>query len=229
MINTYNESDLHNTLKRMYIATYGGKSEVLTDKYICDVVADNGDIIEIQTGNLGKLFSKIKTLLENHKVILVYPLAVERIIDLCDENGNCISRRRSPKRPDIYSLFDELTGLYPILLHPCFKLEVLTVSITEHRIRTSEPVQLPNKSRRFRKNWYKTGKSLNELRGRQTFSKKEDYFSLLPESLPEVFCVKDLETAAPGKYGRIMLWVFRKMNLVQFEEKRGRTNYYRKV
>ncbi len=229
MINTYNESDLHNTLKRMYTATYGGKTEVDTGIYICDVVTDKDEIIEIQTGNLGKLYQKIKSLLETHKVTLVYPLAVERIIDLKDESGNQISRRKSPKRPDMYSLFNELTGIYPLLLEPDFKLEVLSVSITEHRVRTPEPVQLANKSRRFRKNWYKTGKSLNEIRGRKTFSTKEDYLSLLPPSLGESFCANDLAAAGAGKNARIMLWVLRKMNLVVFDEKRGRNNYYKAV
>lgn len=229
MINTYNESDLHNTLKQMYIKTYGGKTEVLTDNYICDAVTDDGDVFEIQTANLSKLYPKIKALLISHKVTLVYPLAVERYIELADKEGNRISKRRSPKRPDMYSIFDELTGLYPILLNPGFRLEVLSVSITEYRIRTEEPVQLMNKSRRFRKNWYKTGKSLNELKGRKTFTNKEDYLSMLPDTLPDVFCVKDVAAAGAGKNAQIMLWVLRKMNLVAITEKRGNAYYYSKI
>ncbi|MBQ0166627.1 MAG: hypothetical protein KBT02_05950 [Treponema sp.] len=229
MINTYNESDLHNTLKHMYTMTYGGHTEVSTGKYVCDVVTDTGDVIEIQTANLGKLYPKIRDLLESHKVTLVYPLVVEKTIELTDEGGGRISRRKSPKRPNIYSMFDELTGLYPILLHPGFTLEVLSVSVVEHRMRTAEPVQLVNKSRRFRKNWIKTGKSLGEIKGRRTFTGKEDYLALLPASLPESFCANDLIETEVGKKARIMLWVFRKMNLVTLEEKRGRCNYYRKT
>lgn len=213
----------------MYAKTYGGHTEAGAGKYVCDVITDRGDVIEIQTGNLGKLYPKIKALLETRKVTLVYPLVVEKTIELTDEEGNRISRRKSPKRPDIYSLFEELTGLYPILLEPGFTLEVLSVSITEHRIRTTEPVQLANKSRRFRKNWYKTGKSLNELKGRRSFSKKEDYLALLPESLSESFCVKDVAAAGAGKNARIMLWVLRKMNLITLSEKKGRTHFYTKA
>lgn len=228
MINTYNESDLHNSLKRMYTATYGGKTEVDTGIFICDVVTEKDEIIEIQTGNLGKLYSKVKTLLETHKVRLVYPLVVEKVIELKDEEGKQISRRRSPKRTDIYYLFNELTGIYPLLLNKDFTLEVLSVSITEHRVRTSEPIQLANRSRRFRKNWYKSGKSLNEIMSRKIFSKKEDYLSLLPSSLNESFCAKDLAAAGVGKNAHIMLWVLRKMNLVTLVDKQGRTNYYKK-
>lgn len=213
----------------MYVTTYGGKTEVDAGKYICDVITDKGDVIEVQTGNLGKLYPKIKTLLETRKVTLVYPLPVEKIIELKDETGIIISKRRSPKRIDIYSLFDELTGLYPILLEPGFTLEVLSVSITEHRIRTPEPVQLANKSRRFRKNWYKTGKSLNELKGRRSFSKKEDYLELLSETLPDSFSASDLAASGAGTYARTMLWVLRKMGLVVPDEKRGRTHYYKKA
>lgn len=228
MINTYNESDLHNTLKQMYIKTYGGETEVRKGKYICDVVSENGDIFEIQTGNLGKLYPKLTSLLEENKVTLVYPLVTEKIIETLDESGKCISRRKSPKRPDMYSLFSELTGIYPILLRSGFRLEVLSVSVTEHRIRTAEPVQLNNKSRRFRKNWYKTGKSLNELKGRKSFESGTDYLSLLPSSLEDTFCAKDLAQAGAGKTAHEMLWVLRKMNLVTLTEKRGRSNYYRK-
>lgn len=228
MINTYNESDLHNTIKSMYIKTYGGNTEVETDQYICDVVTGCGDIYEIQTANLSKLFPKIQTLLKSHKVTLVYPLAEERYIELSDENGGRISKRRSPKRLNIYSIFDELTGLYPLLLNPGFTLEVLSVSIIEHRIRTAEPVQLANKSRRFRKNWIKTGKELNELKGRRTFSKKEDYLSLLPDILPASFTVKELAEAGAGKYAAIMLWVLRKMNLVSVTGKKGNAYLYEK-
>lgn len=226
MINTYNESDLHNTIKQMYIKTYGGNAEVLTEKYICDVVTDRGDVYEIQTANLSKLYPKINTLLDSHKVTLVYPLTVERFIELSDGNGNRISKRRSPKRLNIYSMFDELTGLYPLLLKSGFTLEVLSVSVLEHRVRTGEPVQLVNKSRRFRKNWIKTGKELLELKGRCSFTTKEDYLSLLPETLPASFTVKELAAAGAGKYASIMLWVLRKMELVSVTGKKGNAYLY---
>jgi hypothetical protein len=54
-IETYNESHLHRTLKTLYAERSGGKTEQEIDGKVCDIVAASGEIIEIQTGSLGKL------------------------------------------------------------------------------------------------------------------------------------------------------------------------------
>ena len=49
MINTYNESSLHKTLKRLYSLENSYQTEVKKDGYIFDIISDKDEITEIQT------------------------------------------------------------------------------------------------------------------------------------------------------------------------------------
>ncbi|HZK20299.1 MAG TPA: hypothetical protein VFC68_06210, partial [Treponemataceae bacterium] len=164
MINTYNESSLHKTLKILIAEEHASKTEVKLDGYICDVVTfytsmkrgDFCDVFEIQTQNLGKLLSKITHLQKKHNVCLVHPISIETYIETYSENGEKLSCRKSPKKKDVYNLFDELTGIWS-LINTCknnknsnvlghFKLEIVETKIIKIKIKTKEPVQLTNKS-----------------------------------------------------------------------------------
>ena len=236
-INIYNESSLHNTLKAFYAVTKDGKMEIKLDGYIYDVVTADGEIYEIQTKNLSKLLPKIMTTLENkRKITVVHPIVVEKRVILYDDEGNIISKRKSPKKQTIYSIFDELTGIYPVLLDKNFTLEILEIKMAEERKRTSEPVQSKNSRRRFKKAWVKTNKRLEEIISTQQFKTKKDYLSLLPPNLPETFCAKALATAfntansyptEAAKKANLILWVLSRMELIEFTETKNRSRYYR--
>jgi len=130
MINTWNESLLHEELKDYYCGD-GGKKEVPVEGSICDAVLEDGSIVEIQTAHLGKLKVKLHKLLENRRVNLVYPVAKNIIIETFDEKGNLLTRRKSPKHGTIFQLFKELTALYTLLDHPRFSLTVVFADILE--------------------------------------------------------------------------------------------------
>ena len=123
-INTYNESSLHNTLKTLYSVTKNGRTEVNLNGYIYDIITDDEGIFEIQTKNLSKLLPKVMTTLEGGgKITVVYPIIAEKKVVLYDDDGNILSKRKSPKKQTIYSIFDELTGLtYLSSLNLHFKL-----------------------------------------------------------------------------------------------------------
>jgi len=236
MINTYNESSLHKSLKTLYANEYNGDTEVELFGHIYDIAACK-TVIEIQTGNLSKLLPKIlDTLDHGYKVIVVYPLISEKWIRTSDKTGKTLSCRKSPVKKSIYSLFDEITGLYPVLLNPNFTLEVPEVHIYEERLTQEEPVQTLNKRRRFKKNWIKSGKTLKEILQTKTFNKKEDYLSLIPEkTLPE-FCAKDITNelkqnkelpSSAAKKAHIMLWVLRHMELIEETTVKNRSHYYK--
>ena len=223
-INTYNESSLHNTLKIFYAEKYAGKTEVEADGHIYDILCEDGQVIEIQTKNLSKLAGKIKDAIDHgHKVRLVYPLVYRTRIILTSENGELISKRLSPKKGCIYDILRELTGLTDILLNKKFTLEVITINMIEHRVRTGEPVQTANKSRRFRKNWLKVNKRLEDILETKQFKTKKDYLSLLPANMPEEFCAKDLNLP---KYAHILLWVLSRIPVIKQTRPKGNTKYY---
>lgn len=237
MINTYNESSLHKTLKELYALKENAQTEVLKNNHIYDVLKSDGTIIEIQTKNLGKLYAKTKDSLNlGLKCTIVHPIATETIIITKDKDGNTLSKRKSPKKNSIYSIFRELTCIYPLLLENNFKLEILETIITEERIKTETPVQSKNNQRRFKKNWNKADKKLNEILNTRIFKTKNDYLELLPEGLPEEFTTKEIQTLlkqnknlpkSAANYTSLMVWVFNKMGLIEQTGTKNRFKTYR--
>src|SRR4051794_21308584 len=70
------ETTLHRQLKKHY----GGEAaccEVRLGSYRIDAVAD-GRLIEIQSAPLGAIRDKIRTLLEQHDVLVIKPLAARK-------------------------------------------------------------------------------------------------------------------------------------------------------
>lgn len=222
MINTYSESRLHKTLKNLYAMDCNGKTEQPVEGKICDILAHDGSIIEIQTGSLAKLHGKLGVLLPSHRVTVVYPLVVKKTIETVGKDGSLVSRRKSPKKQGVLDIFRELTSIYSYLLHEHFTLEVLEVSVVEHRIKVAKPMQLANKSRRFKRDWYKEDKSLAEIHATHRFSSAQDYLALLPPSLPESFTVKEAAAILRTGHAGMMLWVLRKMGLVEAVGKQGK-------
>ena len=233
---TLNESKLHNSLKILYQKLYEGQTEVEQDGHVYDIVTKNGNVIEIQTKNLAKLLPKIlDTIDKGHNVKLVHPIPLITRIELKDEEGNIISKRKSPKKGNIYDIFRELTGIYILMSNPHFSLEVLEIEMTEERVRTEEAVQSKNGRRRFRRNWNKTGKRLDTIINTRRFSKPEDYLALLPP-LPQTFCAKDLKKAISEQKelptratanANLILWVLAHAELIEYTGTKGKSKYYK--
>jgi hypothetical protein len=252
MINTYNESSLHKTLKTLIAEEQSCDTEIELNGYICDAVTpytsisrgDFCDIYEIQTHNLGKLLSKILTLQKNNNICVVYPLQSKTYIETYSKQGLKISKRKSPQEKNIYHLFDELTGIFPLLAENQnidentatrgkFKLEVIEVITTQKRIKTDEPVQLKNKSRRWKRAWYKEDTELTKIVSRRTFSNSNDFLALLPQDLSQNFTVKDvtekLHQRDAKRLAGKMLWTFRKAGLITVINKKGNAYVYKKT
>ncbi|MGP1458005.1 MAG: hypothetical protein ACTTKL_01665 [Treponema sp.] len=237
MINTLKESSLHKSLKLLYSLDGGARTEVEIGKKIYDIVEADGSVIEIQTQNLSKLLPKAEIILSAGKRFkIVHPIPVQKTIQLYDKDGSLISKRKSPKKESVYSLFKELTGIYPILLKNNFTLEVPLITMTEIRLRTDTAVQSENKRRRFKRNWLKTDKILESIIETKLFSEKEDYLNLLPETLPRTFSVKNLRDtlksnrelpSSASSYANIMLWVLKRMELIEETNIKGRSKTYR--
>ena len=234
---TYNESSLHHTLKILYSELYDGQTEVPLDGHIYDIVTNKGNIIEIQTKNLSKLYDKIEDTIKHHRNIkIVHPVPIIKTIETYDKNHKIISKRKSPVKGSIYDIFKELTKIYPYLLNKHFSLEIIEIDLIEERLKTDKPVQTKNKSRRFKKDWIKTDKKLEKIITTKIFNKKEDYLTLLPNTLPDEFSNKELkqalkeEKSVPARiYNNcnIITWVLLRMNLIEEIGKKSRSYYYK--
>lgn len=235
MINIENESSLHNTLKAYYSSVYNGQTEVKADGHIYDILCEDSTVIEIQTQNLSSLYKKIEDILNrNKKVILIYPQVIGKKINYYNEEGKLTFSRKSSKKGHILDVFSQLTKIYPFLLNKNFILDIVEVNIIEERLKTKEKVQSKNKKRRFRKDWNKTNKRLDEIIKTTRFDNKDDYLSVLPE-LPEEFSSKELKECLKKEkvpaciYNNcnIILWVLVRMELIEQVQVKNRFRYYR--
>lgn len=247
-INTRNESSLHKALKVIYSLNEGCRTEVPLDGKVYDIIDGEGNIIEIQTGSVSSLRSKIETALLNGRAVkVVHPIAAIKIIELYDENHALIHSRQSPLHLSIYNMWQEITGLIPVLLQSGFSLDVIEAKITETRLSYGGQVQSFNRRRRWRKSWNKADKRLNEVLFTHTFKEASDYAALIPKECPHIFCAKDVRDAlianknlppSASKQSHCMLWVLCRMGLLkQVSNKRaarrdhtnGNTKYYTMV
>ena len=241
MINTYNESALHETLKEIYATESGGKTEapIPGTQFVADILNGDGSAIEIQTGSVGALRKKIEFFCENgRKIKVVRPILIEKAIENYDENGNLISRKRSPKRETVYSVLRGLSGVHHLLGK--FELEIPFVKATEKRLQTEEKTQLLNRSRRHLKNWLPLGKVLDSIEGEARFLEKTDFLNLIPEKIlnsTEDFTLRELSDEIENqkypypvsktnrkeaaKWTKLLLWILEKAELAERAGKKG--------
>ena len=101
------ESSLHSAIKKWYFLE-GDKLEARVDNFIVDLV--RGDLlIEIQTANFSAIKPKLLSLLNDHKVRLVYPIPKEKWkVHKSTVTGETYGRRRSPMKGRLSDLFSEL-------------------------------------------------------------------------------------------------------------------------
>lgn len=237
MINTYKESSLHRTLKELYALNENAKTEVSCDGHIYDILTNEGNVIEIQTLNLGKLLPKIQDALKKgRKCKIVHPIILSKAIETYDKSGKLLKKSKSPKKENEYTLLKDVTGIYPILLEKNFCLEVPFITMTEKRQKTDKPEQSENKRRRFKKDWQKIDKTLKEIVETKTFKNKEDYINLLPNNLAETFSVKDIynllkkDKTKPknaSSYANLIAWLFLRMNIFEQIGKNGKAKIYK--
>ena len=126
------ETSLHRDLKTLY-AGQDAQFEVSLGDYRIDVVS-GGRLVEIQHGSLAAIRDKVKTLLNDHPVVVVKPIVVQKLlVKRACKDGPVTGRRISPKRGTLLDLFDELVHFTRVFPHKRLTLEVPLVDIEEWR------------------------------------------------------------------------------------------------
>lgn len=202
-----NESSLHLALKRWY-AIPGDRFEVKVGGNIIDIV--RGDLlIEIQTKNFSAIRKKLIRLLENNKIVVVFPIAVEKWITTTDEYGEIVRRRRSPQKKSILDIFSELVSVPELINNKNFALEVLLT--VEEELRCIDG----------RGSWRRKGISIIDrnligVSERIRFEAKTDFLTFLPGDLPEEFTNKDLARILKEPVGKVQraTYCLKKMGLI---------------
>jgi len=219
-LSTYRESSLHAALKAAY-ARPGDRLEAAVDGYVIDIVRD-GLLIEIQTGNFTAVKTKLRRLLPNHNILLVYPIAQAKwIVRVAADGVTCISRRKSPKRGRPLDLFRELVRLPTLLAHPHLKLEI---ALTHEE----EIWQDDGRGSWRRRGWSIADRRLLTIVERLPLATPADLRRLLPANLPATFTTADLAQAAscPRSLAQKTAYCLRQLGLLIPAGKEGRAIAY---
>lgn len=221
-INLFSEYSLHEQLKER-IAAPGDRIEVSVEGKVVDVVRADGELVEVQTGYLGKLLPKVLGLTaKGYRVRVVYPVAAERELRRLDPRTNeLVSTRRSPKRGDEYSLFDELVHAPALVAAANVMVEVLVVKCVETRERDGSG------------SWRRKGDrtldvELVEICSSRSFCTREEWLAVIPADLEEPWDSRDLGEAlgiGPTR-ARKILYCFFRAGLIAEVGKDGRLKRY---
>jgi hypothetical protein len=219
-IGTLNEKPLHAALKEWY-ARPGDRFEVPVGDFVIDIV--RGDLlIEIQTGSFAAIRRKLKALVAEHPVRLVYPVAREKwIVRLAEDGKGVLGRRRSPKRGSLEQVFGELVSFPRLLAEPNLSIEVLLIQMEE--------VRRHDEKRAWRRHgWVVHERRLLDVVERRLFESPQDLAALLPPGLAEPWTTADLAEARnlPRRLAQQMAYCLRKMGMIESVERRGRAHLY---
>ena len=198
LIGTLGEKSLHAALKEWYFKP-GDRLEEKVDNFQIDIVRRNL-LIEIQTANFSSIKNKLNTLAEKHRLRLVFPVAQQKwIVRLAADSKTQLGRRKSPKKGNLFSIFEELVSIPALIKNRNFSLEVLL--IWEEEIRRDDGLG----------SWRRKGFSIIDHRflklvSRNVFKKPSDFLNLIPKNLSDPFTTKDLSGVISQP-----LWLAQKM------------------
>lgn len=220
-IGRLNEGPLHRALKDRY-ASPGAQQEVPLDGFVADLVEADARVVEIQTGGFSRIRRKLNKLLDNHRVLLVHPIAAVRYIHWSIAPGDDQPRkpRRSPRRGMLADVLRELVSMPTVVDHTGFELDVLLVAIDEFR----EPVV-----RRGRDSFRVVERRLIEVLGALRVRSSWDLFQLLQGPLPEEFSTADIARAlgASRRVAQQFAYCVRTAGCIEQVNKRGNAVIYR--
>jgi hypothetical protein len=221
IIGSLKESSLHASLKRSYAGSGGTERNVAG--FVCDALAEDGAVVEIQTGSFAPLIRKVAAYSSFAKVRIVHPIALERRIETRDETGEVLRSRRSPRRGSAWDLFTALVYAPRLPLEPGLTIELAFTEETEVRVADGKG------------SWRRKGVSvwdrvLIAVKHTEVLSGPADFGRFLPPGLPEDFSAADLAAAAGIKpaLARRVLYVLVRLGLIAVAGKKSRSRLYRR-
>jgi hypothetical protein len=220
LIGTLGEKSLHAALKQWYKQT-GDLLEEMVDGFHIDIVRGKL-LIEIQTTNFSSIKSKLATLTKKHCVRLVYPIAQEKwIVRLAADRVTQLGRRKSPKKGNLFHLFQELVSIPELIKSRNFSLEVLLVR--EEEIRCDDGLGSWR-----RKGWSISDRRFLEVVRRHIFKKPADFLKFIPLKSTDPFTTQDLAEATnqPRWLAQKMAYCLRNMEAIEVVGKTGNSILY---
>jgi hypothetical protein len=213
-INIENENSLHSSLKKWF-SEPNDRLEAKVGKYIVDIL--RGDqIIEVQTRNFASIRSKLWSLVKNHPVTLIHPIASEKWLVYLADGGIVSERRKSSKRGKPENIFQEIMYIPNIINHHNFSL--LLVMTKEEEIRKRD-----GKGAWRRKRISIKDRMLLDVEDTMEFHQCIDFLQFLPSELENPFTNKELASVSGMRMRDVykMTWSLRKMGALRVTGKKG--------
>lgn len=191
-IGTLSEKTLHAILKNYYEPDED-KQEIPIGRFVADIYTGQ-EIIEIQTGQFNRLREKLKVFLKECPVTIIYPIAREKWLHWIDQDTGEVSEgRKSPKKGNEYSVFQELYRIKEFLKDPNLRIKIILLDMDEYKILNGWGKQKKNNASKY-------DRIPNRFVEEICIERTEDYMLFLPPQLPEPFTSQ--EYAKITKCGR---------------------------
>lgn len=249
-IGTYKEKRLHALLKDFYTpedarqevrleedminSAYADLTDAATrrarDRYVADILTNEGEIIEIQTGGFFPLTQKLHFYLcaTNLRVTVVHPIcAIKHMRWMDPETGELSPLRRSPKRGRARDVAKELYWLLPYLAEPRFRLILPLIEVEEIRLQNGWGRDRKRGSERY-------DRFAMALCDEVVFSSPADYATLFlpsPEALPAPFTAAEYAkaTGIRGKATYTALRMLTELRYLVPAAPRGRAGTWERI
>ena len=219
-IGTLNEKTLHAVIKH-YIEPDAKKREVKVGSSVVDIFNENG-ITEIQTRCYEKLIKKLPRLLETAKTTIVFPLPHKKTVSWIDkESGELSSKRKSPKTGRFYDSLYEISKIKKFISDGRLSIRIMLIDMDEYR-------NLDGWGNGGKRGSSRAERIPTELFAEHTLSCADDYKIFVPETLSELFTLKEYmkEARLRQHYGAAGIYILREFGLVSLVGKKGRENLY---
>ncbi len=249
-IGTYKEKRLHALLKDFYCpdrtrqevrltddmlcGKYADLTDVATrraaDRYVADILTEQGEVIEIQTGGLYPLVKKIHFYLctTDYCITVVHPVAAVKWLRWMDPaTGELTERRRSPKRGTFKDVARELYWLLPYLAESRFRLCIPLVEMEEIRL-------LDGWGNSGKRGSHRYDRYALALCDEMVFECPEDYASVFlptPDRLASPFTAAEYAkaTGLRGKAAYAMLRMLTELHFLAVSAPRGRAGTWERI
>ncbi len=164
---------------------------------------------------------KIHTLIDDHRILLVHPIAGEKWLVKLQRGGGEPERRRSPRRGTVHDLFAELVSFPDLIQHPNFELEVVVT--TEEEVRSFDSTRA-----RRRKGWVIEERRLLEVQRTYRITDAGDLAVLLPTGLGDTFTTAELAASLgrPRRLAQQMAYCLRAVGEIEVVGKSGNALVY---
>ncbi len=221
-IGTLGEKSLHAALK-LYFDPVPEHHEMRVGNYVADVCNEQG-IVEIQTRGFERLRSKLNAFLDIAPVTVVYPVPAINWLIWVEKDGTAAPPKKTTRRPTACEILPELYKLKPFLGRKGLSFCILMLETEDYRLKDGYgPHQ---KIRATKYDRYPI-----DLIDEVWISTPEDYKKLIPETLPEIFTVKEFGKAAKltGPKASVAVNVLFSVNAVERVGKEKRAYLYRRT